>query len=492
MTKPQLRLAAAGGALLVLLAALVLFPRMSDGDDPTMSGALDGPDHSQGVIFWSRCDHLLELTDAELDSWKQRGVSGFSCATPHLSGLGGSQEYTGDPDATLTGRGYDLQRRIRSSRIVPRIHGRGMKMYFGFYVADYERPVTPYGDWFDDGQWNSTVLPSIRAAAAMAKTEGFDGVTLDQEDYPGKGGKRHSWAVDYPGSSHPEGQVRDKVRERGREVMQAILQGFPDVIVNAYYWNFPGGWGELVKHEVGGLPPENASRLVHLEFWDGMTSVPGYRAVRFLDSTFYKGIHLSGTWDTAFQYNTNRLYATFSRRFSGWDYAASRVHVQPFAWVDHTHEEWPYVAREPKFVEEQLSAYRRWTTDGEFFNFVFNTPLSKYDYSPYFTALRSASEPGPVDTTPPTLTVAPTSAGSPTVTLAGSATDNLAIRSVRWQTDRGHSGEARLTWVVESGNYREGYRWRMDWVAEGVPKDRSVTLVATDVKGLEATHTVRF
>jgi hypothetical protein len=361
-----------------------------------------------------------------------------------------------------------------------------MKIYFGSYVAHYNRPLTPYGDWFDDAEWSAAVLPAIGQAAAMARLEGFDGLTMDQEDYPGTGGRRHSWAVDYPGSPHREDEVREKVRQRGREVMQAILAGFPEATVNAYHWNFPGGWGELVKHEIGGLPADNASRLVHLEFWDGMTSVPGYRAVRFLDSTFFKGIHLSGTWDTALQYNANRLYATFSRHFGAWDHAASRVHVQPFAWVDHTHEEWPYRAREPEFVEEQLRAFRRWSTDGEFFNFVFNTPLSKYDYSPYLPALRAASEPGPVDTAPPALTVAPASGGAPIVTLAGTAVDNLALRAVRWETSSGAAGTAQMTWVG-SGDPGGGYDWHMEWRVEAIPLkggSNTITVTAEDIKGL--------
>ena len=470
---------------LFLVALVQLLPDSPDQRSRSSEGTVEQATNAQGVIFWYRCDRLIEISDAELDQLERRGVSGFNCSTSHLSGLGGSQRYSADRHASLEGPEYERQRRIRSSRIVSRIHERGMKIYFGFYAAHYNRPVTPYGDWFDDAEWSGTVLPAIEQAAAMARLEGFDGLSLDQEDYSGKDGRRHSWAADYPGRSHRVDEVRDKVRQRGREVMQAMLRGFPEVTINVYHWNFPGGWSELVKHEISKLPADNASRLVHLEFWDGMTSVSGYRAVRFLDSTFFKGIHLSGTWDTALQYNANRLYATFSRRFSGWDHAASRVHVLPFAWVDHTHEEWPYRPREPEFVEEQLRAFRRWTTDGEFFNFVFNTPLSKYDYSPYLSALRAASEPGPVDTTPPTLTVTPVSGGAPTVTLSGTAADNLAVRSIRWKTSSGASGTAQMTWEGSGGPGR-GYEWHMEWRGEIPLKGGSntITVTAEDIKGL--------
>ena len=52
-----------------------------------------------------------------------------------------------------------------------------------------------------------------------------------------------------------------------------------------------------------------------------MTSVDGYGAIRFFDSVFYKAPH-RGSWDSALTYNANQVLATFSRRFSNWDYAS--------------------------------------------------------------------------------------------------------------------------------------------------------------------------
>ena len=87
-----------------------------------------------------------------------------------------------------------------------------------------------------------------------------------------------------------------------------------------------------MQEEVNGLE-NTAGDLLHIDFWDGMTSVDGYGAIRFFDSIFYKAPH-RGSWENALTYNANQLLATFSRRFSNWDYASERVYVSPFSWID--------------------------------------------------------------------------------------------------------------------------------------------------------------
>ena len=52
------------------------------------------------LILWVDCERgRRALTDAELDTWKARGVDGFVCMTGRLRDLGGSQDFSGDPDA---------------------------------------------------------------------------------------------------------------------------------------------------------------------------------------------------------------------------------------------------------------------------------------------------------------------------------------------------------------------------------------------------------
>src|SRR5437764_12727044 len=158
----------------------------------------------------------------------------------------------------------------------------------------------------------------------------FTGLAIDQELYPQAGGVgTASWLVHYPGSTASEAAVRAKVRQRGRELMQSMLSGFPGLELVAYGTVTPQSWYEKVLDVVDHQP--NAFRDdVRVDLWDGLSSVPGYSAIRWLDAVFYKTFHLSGaTWDTAFQYNAERTYSYLSRRFTNWAYASSRLQLSP-------------------------------------------------------------------------------------------------------------------------------------------------------------------
>ncbi len=128
------------------------------------------------LIFWVDCERdVLPLTDPELDTWKARGVDGFVCMTGRLRGLGGAQDFSGDPNASLAGANYALQRSLRDTRIVERAKARGMKLYLGVKLANYYNDATPLKEWFDDAGWSREVLPNMRNLAAAAKLYGFAG-----------------------------------------------------------------------------------------------------------------------------------------------------------------------------------------------------------------------------------------------------------------------------------------------------------------------------
>jgi hypothetical protein len=218
--------------------------------------------------------------------------------------------------------------------------------------------------------------------------------------------------------------------------------------------------------------------------WDGMTRVEGYRAIRLYDSIFYKTPH-RGSWDSAMQYNVNRTLAFVSRHFANSDYASSRLQIEPFAWIDagpNTASDFDD-ARPPAYVAEQLLAMRKWGMGGEFANYAYR-PLRSFDYSPYVSAMQAASAPARLDTVDPSVSIS-----GAISKIEGIAGDNLAIRAVRWQDDRGGSGAAELTWQVLSGDYNSGYDWQMRW---SIPMDAvtpgatEVTVVAEDIKGNES------
>jgi hypothetical protein len=449
------------------------------------------------LIFWTGCGDLPELTDAELDLWASRGVDGFACIVGHLRGMGGTQDFTGQPGAPLSASNYSLQRSFRDSDIVGRAAARGMKLYLGSYLVNYYNAATPMKDWFDDAGWSNTVLPKVSDLAAAARQLGFAGIAFDQELYPQLGGATTaSWSWNYPGNTHSEDQVRAKAKQRGQQLMRTIVGAFPQVELLGYHVNFPETWNALVQKEVNG--DEDALRAeLDIDFWDGLSIIRGYKALRLIDATFYKTPHI-GTWESAFQYQYNRLYSYLSRRLSNWDYASSRLFVSPFGWIDEGPCGCPFeAARSPEYVAEQLNAFRKWGMGGEFANSAY-AGLRGFDYSPYASAMRSASAPGPTDPEPPRLTIASASRHSAqgatheSLALGGTATDNLAIRAVRWHSGTG-AGVAQLTWHVRSGDYRSGYDWDMRWSIPAVslkPGENEINVTAEDIKGGTATKTL--
>jgi hypothetical protein len=481
------------GAAVFIAGALV-----SPDAGKARSAAAKEPNSADRLIFWTNCSAVAGLTNAQLDLWKRRGVDGFVCTHGLLRGMGGTQDFTGDPAASLAGSNYDVQRRLRDTNIVGRMRARGMEAYFGLWLMNHFNTATPLKGWFDDRGWSELVLPKMADAAAAARLLGFVGLAFDSELYRQRGGATTAtWSWKYPGNSHSEPQVRAKARQRGRQLMGALTANFPGLELIAYDVRLPETWGELVEAKVNGRPNAMAP-LVTIDFWDGLTSLEGYGAIRLADGTFHKTPHL-GTWESAFQYHYNKLYSYLSRRISNWDHAGSRLFVSPFSWINAGPNNGAFEdARSPQYVATQLAAFRKWGMGREFANFA-HGGLGGFDYTPYESAMRAASTPGVVDATPPALVVNAVRTGSaqPIALLAldGTTTDNLAIRLVRWQNDRGGSGTAQLAWDVLSGDYRSAYEWRTRWSAPAIPLapgENRITVTAEDIKGLATTRAIRF
>jgi hypothetical protein len=465
----------------IALALLAAGPALMPDSAPAVGAGRKSADR---LIFWLDCDRLVGATNAELAAWKHRGVDGFVCMTGRLRGLGGTQSLIDDPAKRLIGGQFRLQRALRDSQIVSRAKARGMKMYLGVKLANYFNTATPLRDWFADAAWSKQVVPKMKGLAATAKLFGFAGIAFDQELYPQQGGvETATWDWNYPGNTHSEAAVRAKARQRGRELMSAIVGAFPGAELMAYDVQLPESWAELVQREVNGIENAYAANL-DIDFWDGLLSVNGYGAVRLVDAIFYKAPH-RGTWDNALQYNVNRLASLFSHRLSNWDYASSRLSVTPFSWIDPGPNPSDFDdARSPDYVRDQLLAFRKWGMGGEFANYVHGN-LHSFDYSPYVGAMRAASRPASIDRVKPTLAVADSDAG-PTSAIAGTAHDDLAVWAVRWQDNLGGSGVARLDWQIISGDYNSGYDWQTRWSVPGralTPGATRVTITAEDIKG---------
>lgn len=478
---------AATAATLAIVAAARGAATASAQAPPTASKTSDSADRT---IFWLGCDRIAALTNAELDEWKSRGVDGFACMVGHLRGMGGTQDFTGDPSADLSSPRYALQNQLESSDIVHRAADRGMKMYLGVKLVNYFNSSTPLSDWFDAAGWSQSVLPRMTDLAAAAKLLDFKGIAFDQELYPQEGNvESASWDWNYPGNTHTESEVRAEATQRGRQLMHAILGAFPGVDLVAYDVKFPDTWEALVQRVVNGEQGAFASRL-DINFWDGLTSVDGYGAIRLFDAIFYKSPQI-GTWNAALQYNANRLAGLLSHRFSNWDYASSRVYLSPFSWIDPGPNATAFDdARPPSYVRDQLLAFRKWGMGGEFANYVYDDHLETFDYSPYVAAMQEASSPAVVDSEAPTVAVTSSRVDpGATQAITGTAHDNLAVWVVRWQDDRGGSGVAELSWNTTDVGYTSESTSQTRWsipASELSPGATEVTVRATDIKGLES------
>jgi hypothetical protein len=445
------------------------------------------------LIMWTSCDDLAGLDEGALRRWTRRGVDGFVCQTRHLAGLGSSHSFTADLKGLPAGEAYALQRRLRRSPAVRRAREGKLVLYLGFWTSSFFNKRTPLAEWFDERAWSRKVLPRVHDLAAAARSMGFAGIAVDQELYPQEGNvQTASWSWRYRKNRHSEAEVRAKVKERGRELMETMVRAYPGVELLAYDTQHPGNWQAKVQAEVNQVPDVFGAD-VRIDRWDGLSSVEGYSAIRWMDAFFYKSPQLPGSsWDTALEYNANRIYSYLSRRLSNWSYASSRLHVSPFSWIDEGPGETEFDdVRSPEDVAEQLEAFKRWGMGGAFANYAYRD-LGDFDYRPFVDALRRASRPALVDESPPKLELTspapprPRVGAGQTISLKGTASDNLAIRAVRWYDDRGRQGVARLTWNF-SGDARSGWDGEMSWSIDNlrVPRGaRRITISAEDIKGL--------
>jgi hypothetical protein len=458
----------------------------------TAADRVDVPNSADRLILWTSCDKLAGLREPELRRWIARGVDGFVCQTRQLWGLGGTQRFTSRAATRLRGSDSRLQRALMASPAVRRAREGQLVLYLAFYAVNYFNQRTPFVDWFDDHGWSSKVLPRVRDLANSARSMGFAGLAIDQELYPQKGGvTTASWSVHYPGNRHSEAEVRSKVRQRGRELMKSILSGYPGVELVAYETLLPESWYDKVEADIN-QKPDVFRDDVRVDLWDGLSSVEGYAAFRWMDALFYKTFQFPGaSWDTALQYNANRLYSYLSRRFSNWAYASSRIHISPFSWIDAGNTPFEQ-ARSPEHVSEQLDAFRRWGTGGSFADYAYQGLGDAFDYAPYEDAMRKASTPARVDRQPPSLALTsqpPTTRRVPagqTISLQGTAGDDYGIRAVRWYDDRGRQGVARLNWTF-TGDMRSGWKGVTRWSVDRLrvrPDAGHITISAEDIHGL--------
>ena len=227
----------------------------------------------------------------------------------------------------------------------------------------------------------------MRDLAAAAKLLGFAGLAFDQELYPhGAGRDDRDLGLGLPRQHPLGGRGAGEGPAARRELMGAILDGFPGAELMAYDVVLPEAWGELVQEEVNGTAKRRPTASTS-------TSGTGCRASRATarsasstrsstrPPTSGPGTAPCTTTPTAPRHLLAPALQLGLR-------LRSRLSVSPFSWIDTGPEPSAFDdARSPDYVAEQLLAFRKWGMGGEFANYAY-AALADFDYSPYVRAMQ--------------------------------------------------------------------------------------------------------
>jgi hypothetical protein len=93
-------------------------------------------------------------------------------------------------------------------------------------------------DWFDDAGWRE-IVEHWRIAAWVAKASGFKGIVFDPEPYAPPHAQ-FRYAAQPQRDKHSFNEYCLQARRRGREVMQAIVEQYPDLTLMCYFMNIVG------------------------------------------------------------------------------------------------------------------------------------------------------------------------------------------------------------------------------------------------------------
>lgn len=88
-------------------------------------------------------------------------------------------------------------------------------------------------DWFDDAGW-AQVVHHWRLAARVAKQGGLTGILFDPEPY-NEPWRQFAYAAQPQAAEHSFREYYAQARQRGREVMTAVAEEFPDITLFCYF-----------------------------------------------------------------------------------------------------------------------------------------------------------------------------------------------------------------------------------------------------------------
>ena len=90
-------------------------------------------------------------------------------------------------------------------------------------------------DWFDDAGWRN-IVEHWRIAAWVARQSGFKGILFDPEPYAPPHAQ-FSYSAQPERDKHTFDEYCAKARQRGREVMEAVAEEYPDITIFCFFMN---------------------------------------------------------------------------------------------------------------------------------------------------------------------------------------------------------------------------------------------------------------
>ena len=96
------------------------------------------------------------------------------------------------------------------------------------FIKSFRAPKGVRLDWRDKKAWG-IAASNVAAVARLARKVGFPGIQMDIEDYSKK---RQFWRV---ATDPPLEELEGLVRQRAREIGQAIFDAYPDVTIFSYF-----------------------------------------------------------------------------------------------------------------------------------------------------------------------------------------------------------------------------------------------------------------
>ena len=232
------------------------------------AAVLDGPGTSRKFIAWGYefVFSTPEVLKSNLDAIEASGLDGIGFGVyvkvPECNG-------SMSTDHMFDGILWERERFSEMARGYREVLGhKGLRHSFlQMFRAPYKRV-----DWTDDATW-ALAASNLTVAAWFAKESGFEGVTIDMEDY------FNTRQFTRLPSDMPYDSLALVARRRGAELFRGVFREFPDTVVFSY-WLL-----SMIHGMVNAVDPQSAIRAsgdLWVPFVNGMLDVAP-PTVRFVD-----------------------------------------------------------------------------------------------------------------------------------------------------------------------------------------------------------------